>query len=99
MEAENFLSDRLDLILDTTKYKYYDQHPYPFAQIDNFLDKNFINEIYDEFPTLNSSKWINYKHFNENKFGNTKLNSFPPKIKELITYLNCNNIEEQLNLN
>ncbi len=88
MEHNRFLSNQMDVILDTTKYKYFDQHPYPFAQIDNFLDNDFLDQIYAEFPKLNSSKWINYKHFNENKFGNTKIDSFPPKIKELITYLN-----------
>jgi len=88
METNRFLSSQLDVILDTQKHRYFEQHPYPFAQIDNFLANDTIAQIYSEFPALDSSKWINYKHYNENKFGNTKLDSFPPKIKELIVYLN-----------
>jgi Rps23 Pro-64 3,4-dihydroxylase Tpa1-like proline 4-hydroxylase len=96
MIATKILSSDLNQVLNTQNYRYFDQYPYPFVKIDNFLDDQYAEEIFDEFPTLNSSKWINYKHFNENKFGNTKLDSFPPKIKELIICLNSEEFTQKL---
>jgi len=96
MLTKRFLSYDLYSILNTSKYIYIDQKPYPFVQIDGFLDVNLVEKVYKEFPRLNSSEWINYKHYNENKFGNTKLDSFPDSIKELIIYLNSEEFIESL---
>lgn len=62
--------------------------PFHFVIIDNFLDKKFINKIYNEFPNYNDSIWHEYKNFCENKKTTNIWNSFKANTYKLFTFLN-----------
>ena len=64
--------------------KFRTNKPYKHIIIDDFLEFDLAREISKEFD---SSEWISYKHFNEDKQGNNS-SKFQPKIKEVLDYLN-----------
>ena len=82
--------------LSTFKSQYQNAPAYPHIYVDNFLEDQIIDKAFDEFPKINSNKWINYTHYNERKFGNTKLDSFPPTIKRIVKHLNSDAFVKKL---
>ncbi len=68
--------------------KYSSADPYPHIVLENFLSTEAAETALKEFPSLDSSEWINYVHYNENKFGKNKIETFPLGIKAIVEELN-----------
>lgn len=75
-----------------------DANPFPHFVIDNFLSDSLANKINKTFPKVKSSEWINYIHYNENKFGLNKIEALPQSISDLITYLNSSDFLKYLSV-
>ena len=94
MNYNKILSEKNQNIKDfgqSLKEKYFNAHPFPHIQIDNFFSDKFINQVLDEFPDLsnfNSSQ--KYKNQNEIKFANNDYVNFPFTIKYFFDFLNSN---------
>lgn len=68
--------------------QYQSNQPYPHYHFVDFLDDAVIRKIVAEFPAPDASHWIQYKHYNENKFGETHRERFPPHIGAVIDEFN-----------
>jgi Rps23 Pro-64 3,4-dihydroxylase Tpa1-like proline 4-hydroxylase len=69
--------------------RYQRAHPYPHIVLENFLDPDTLHACVAEFDLVNGTDgWINYKHFNENKRGFSKIDLLPDTIKAVINELN-----------
>ena len=64
--------------------------PFDHIIFDNFLDKNFLNKVLNEFPEFNDKIWHEYSNFCENKKTCNQWNSFKPSIYKLFFFLNSN---------
>jgi 2OG-Fe(II) oxygenase superfamily len=62
--------------------------PFPHIHLQDFLQADLARELSDEFPVPNSSAWIQYKHYNEDKTGLTKRELFPPLLAKVTDELN-----------
>ena len=62
--------------------------PFHHIHVSDFLSTDLAQELSDEFPVPNSSAWIQYKHYNENKTGLTKRELFPPLLAKVTDELN-----------
>ncbi len=67
--------------------RYRGASPFPHLAMDGFLEPHAARAALDEFPSPRDARWIQYKHFNENKLGNTDRNAFPPHIGAIIDEL------------
>lgn len=68
--------------------QYKEANPFPHIVLDNFLNPEILEEALKEFPGLDPQNWINYQHYNENKYGKNKIESFPETIKTIFGELN-----------
>lgn len=96
-----FLGLEMDVVNSSVNFKsklvaYQEAAAYPHIVFDNFLEENTASQVFKEFPKINSTEWINYTHYNEKKFGNTKLDSFPESIKKVVQQLNSKEFVNQL---
>ena len=81
----------LDNFVLINKEKYLNAEPFPFIIIENFFNKNFLDEILKQFPNLSDiKKTTKYQNKNEVKFGDNEYEKFPEKIKILFDFLNSN---------
>lgn len=78
----------LDRDLPALAARYAAAVPYPHVAIGDFLAPGVAARMAADFPPANGSDWINYKHFNEYKFGQTKRALFPDSIGAVIDELN-----------
>jgi hypothetical protein len=67
---------------------YRDAAPFPHIHLSEFLDPATARGLADEFPVPDSSEWIQYKHYNENKTGLTKRELFPVMVGKVVDELN-----------
>jgi len=74
--------------LDLLKERYKSAYPFPHIVFNDFLIPEAAETIIDQFPSLESSNWIHYVHFNERKHGLNKVKSLPLFIQHAITQLN-----------
>lgn len=75
---------------------YLNAKPYRFIKIDNFLDDEVAEKVYNFFPAINDNGWIHYVHFNENKHGLNKVEFFPKEISDVIIYLTSPDFVKEL---
>jgi hypothetical protein len=68
--------------------KYQSADPFPHIVLEDILNPSVISNAVKEFPDVASNQWINYTHFNEQKFGNTKRSTFPTAIGRIVDELN-----------
>lgn len=71
---------------DEFKHSFLTVQPFPHFCIDNFLNKDFANEIYESFPNFQQAQKIGteFKAINEKrKIQITDSSKFPPAIKKL----------------
>lgn len=80
--------DALDRDLPALAAQYASASPYPHVAIGDFLAPGVAARLAADFPPPTGSDWINYKHFNEHKFGQTKRALFPDSIGAVIDELN-----------
>tara|TARA_B100000767_G_scaffold221556_1_gene210065 strand:+ start:959 stop:1828 length:870 start_codon:yes stop_codon:yes gene_type:complete len=77
------------LFAKINKVKYQNSKPYPHIVIKNFFDKEFLNQVLEEFPDLSKKQSsINYENKNEIKFANNDRKHFKKNTKKLFEYLN-----------
>lgn len=62
--------------------------PFPHVVIEDFLARDWAEGLARVFPKPDGEAWTAYRHFNENKFGNTKRHLFPPQIGAVVDELN-----------
>ena len=62
--------------------------PYPHIALPNFLEIGVAEKLAADFPPPTGEAWINYRHFNEHKFGQTKRALFPDSIGAVVDELN-----------
>jgi len=62
--------------------------PYPHIALPNFLELGVAEKLAADFPPPTGEAWINYRHFNEHKFGQTKRALFPDSIGAVVDELN-----------
>jgi Rps23 Pro-64 3,4-dihydroxylase Tpa1-like proline 4-hydroxylase len=83
-----FPYERWSAKLPALKKQYRGAVPFPHIHLEDFIETGLARELADEFPKPNSSAWIQYKHFNENKAGLTKREMFPALLGKLADELN-----------
>jgi hypothetical protein len=67
---------------------YISAKPFAHGIFDQFLPDEWVNGLVSEFPKIDSADWINYRHFNQKKFGLANRESLPPQLGTLIDALN-----------
>ena len=76
--------------------KYQAANPYPFIQIDDFLEEEAAEQAKNSFPAVGGAGWINYIHVNENKHGLNKMDRIPAYLQEVIKTLNSDDFVNSL---
>ena len=61
--------------------------PYPHIVLDNFLQPEAIEKLWEEFPRVTDAGWIHYLHVNEKKHGLNKMDLLPPYVRQVINEL------------
>lgn len=90
----NIIADHI--ALPSRKKDYREAPAYPHIALDHFLANAVADEAFTSFPNISSNEWINYTHFNEKKYGNTKLDSFPKPIRRIVEHLNSDSFVKEL---
>jgi Rps23 Pro-64 3,4-dihydroxylase Tpa1-like proline 4-hydroxylase len=80
--------DSLDQDASSLATRYQSAAPYPHIALPNFLATEVAERLAADFPPPTGAAWINYKHFTEHKFGQTKRALFPESIGAVIDELN-----------
>ena len=77
------------------------EEPFPYAVIDNFLNKDFAEKIYKEYPKYNEEGWYVYKNALEEKKISNNWNFFS-KCYTYFTLINdtflCNLLSSKLRI-
>jgi dTDP-glucose 4,6-dehydratase len=81
------------------KKNFVNADPFEHIIIPNFLNEEFAEEIYKQFPTdITSGTWFEYNNPIEYKFANDKVNIMPRCIKKLFNLLSCKEIIEKIKM-
>jgi hypothetical protein len=87
-QVELFPYSKWDRDLLTLARQYKAGSPFPHIFLAEFLGAQLARALAKEFPDSQSKAWTQYKHFNENKVGLAKKESFPPLLAEIADELN-----------
>ena len=88
-ELLNEKYSNLDKFIKDNKSNYINANPFPNIVIDDFFNKEFLNDVLNEFPNLSKKQNSDsYENQNEIKFANNLYNDFPRNIKLLFDFLN-----------
>lgn len=68
--------------------EYRANRPVPHIYLTEFLDPDFALHMAREFPSANEGTWTRYRHYNEDKFGLTDWDLFPPALQLAVLTLN-----------
>jgi dTDP-glucose 4,6-dehydratase len=72
--------------------------PFEHIIIPNFLNQEYAEKIFNEFPTdIDSGSWYKYNNPIEKKYANDKINVMPRCIKKLFNLLSCKEIIQKIN--
>lgn len=88
MDSTIFPYDTWQSKLSELSQRYQKADPFPHIVLEDFLLPQTIKTAVGEFPNITSNEWINYTHYNERKFGNTKRSTFPQTIGKIVDELN-----------
>lgn len=94
MPGDSPISPAIDLRRHTATYAA--APAFPHLVVDGFLREDVAWGAFDAFPPHGSEEWTAYTHFNEKKYGNTKLDSFPAPVRSVVEYLNSQEFVAQL---
>jgi len=93
----NWIQDDNNLV--QLKNAFINAEPYEHIMIPNFLNEEYAEKIFNEFPTdITSSNWYEYNNPIEKKYANDKISTMPRCIKKLFNLLSCKQILEKINL-
>lgn len=73
--------------------QYQNNQPFSHIVIPNFLNSEYIEKIYNEFPDINTTNFYYYNNPLENKYAYDDINNLDTNIKNLFYYLStkeCN---------
>lgn len=79
--------------LDVLKEKYNNALPFEYIKLDNFLQKDYAEEIYKSFPT-DFENWHKYWNPIEVKYANDDINNMDKSIKDAFYLLSSNKLIE-----
>ena len=77
--------------IDILAKQFINAKPFQHIRIDNFLNEEYINLIYNEFPN-NFNDWWKYNNPLEVKYANDKINDFNENIKKIFYILSSNQL-------
>lgn len=83
-----FPYDRWGQKLPEIAQHYQQAKPFPHIHLTDFLTPEIAYSAATEFPPSSSDRWIQYKHFNENKTGLAKRELFPETLRRIVDELN-----------
>ena len=81
--------------VENLKKKFNNAKPYKHIIIDNFLNEEYAEEIFKNYPT-DLENWWKYWNPIEVKYANDNINNMHPKIKELFYILSTDKITKLL---
>jgi hypothetical protein len=85
--SELFDYQRWESRLPEISERYRQASPYPHIHLEGLLDPALAQQLVEEFPAPGAASWIQYKHYNENKLGNTRREHFPDTIGRVVDEL------------
>lgn len=93
LEEENLLNYFGDWINKIDKYnsEYVSNDPFCHIKIDNFLNNDYVEKIYQEFPN-NFDNWWKYNNPIEVKYANDDIENFGDNIKKIFYLLSSDKI-------
>lgn len=77
--------------IDILKEKYSNALPFEHINIENFLQKDYVEEIYESFPT-DFENWHKYCNPIEVKYANDNINTIDKSIKDLFYLLSTDKL-------
>jgi len=77
MHATVFPYEKWTPSLGALKKNYQEASPFPHVMLDNFLDPATAAMAMRDFPSVHSSEWVDYRHYNTKKLGQNKRESLP----------------------
>ena len=82
-------NQNLDLLAKQETQNYHKNTPFPSIVIENFFDKDYLNQVLLDFPDL-SKIYSSQKYMNKNeiKYANNDYDNFPYSIKNFFNFLN-----------
>src|SRR5581483_175188 len=81
--------DRWNARVGDLAERYRAGRPFPHIRLQGLLTEEALAIAVAEFPKLDDPAWISYKHYNENKVGLTRLDTFPAGIRHIVEELNA----------
>ena len=82
------LASNLDELAVKLRSQYQTADPFPNIVIDDFFNESYLSKVLEEFPDLSKKKAINFKNPKQIKLASKGEESFGPKTKQLMHYLN-----------
>ena len=77
--------------------KFMNAEPFEHIIIPNFLNDEYAEEIYNNFPCdIKNNMWYEYKNPIEYKYANDKISNMPLCIKKIFNLLSCRDIIENI---
>lgn len=77
--------------IETLKESFLNASPFEHVVIDNFLDENYANELYELFPE-SFDGWYKYENPIEFKFTYDNIDCLDEKMKNFFYYLSCDKL-------
>jgi Rps23 Pro-64 3,4-dihydroxylase Tpa1-like proline 4-hydroxylase len=77
--------------IDKLNYDYQNAKPFSNIIIDNFLNDDYAEILYNQFPNINED-WYKYWNPLEIKYAYNNINNLPDEIKDLFYYLSTKKI-------
>ena len=85
--------------LEELNKKFSNADPFEHIIIPNFLNNDYAEKIFNEYPTdIESENWYKYDNPIEKKFANDQISTMPRCIKKLFNLLSCKEIIEKINI-
>ncbi len=72
--------------------------PFPHIHLDEFLHETSARTVLEQFPQAEDARWIQYKHYNERTLGESKRDTFPPIIGQVVDELNSDEFVKWLSV-
>ena len=94
MPGDSPISPDIDLRRHTATYAAAPEIPH--LVLAGVLREDVAWGAFDAFPPHGTEEWTAYTHFNEKKYGNTKLDSFPAPVRSVVEYLNSQEFVAEL---
>jgi hypothetical protein len=75
--------ERLEQLVPQLHQRYVSARPFPHIVLDHFLPSDVARRAIKAFPRLDTRRWNNYVHANEQKFSNTQSSTWDPTLQSI----------------